>query len=276
MAVEKIKRKKAIIISVYAVLFTLLIFRVYSWLSPEATCFDGVKNQNEQEVDCGGICPKACEKIEVQALSVSRSGAVSSGIAGKYDFYAEVTNPNAIFGSKKFDYLIDFKDSSGQVIASRKGSSFILPGERKYVVENNIDSAHAAASFNFEISNPEWAEFNDYYEKPNIQIVNKNYNKISGGAGFSEAVGLLKNESTFDFEIIKIQVILKDNDGNIVALNSTQMKTVKSGEERDFKVFWPNSFSGTVGNMETQAEVNVFDSDTFLKRFYKTEKFQEY
>lgn len=270
---EKLQRKKNIIISIYALILILIIASVYFHFKPKVSCSDGIKNQNEEDMDCGGSCPEKCEKIEAQKLIVEKTGAVPAGISGQYDFYAIITNPNAVFGCQKFDYSIKFKDGSGNVIASRNGSSFILPGERKYIVENNIGSS-SAESFDFEILTSEWLEFFDY-EKPDIQIINKNYTETSGGAGFSEATGLLKNESSFDFDLIRIQIILKNESGEVLALNSTQMKTIKSGERRDFKTLWPSSFPGVVGNMEAQAEVNVFDSETFLKRFYKAEKFQQ-
>ncbi|MDD5702478.1 MAG: hypothetical protein PHU23_10575 [Dehalococcoidales bacterium] len=254
----------------------LIVLSLYFRFRSKANCFDGVKNQNEEAVDCGGVCAKKCDIVTAQDLIVEKTGAVPSGIAGKYDFYAEIVNPNAIFGSKNFDYDLNFKDASGAVIASRSGFGFILPGERKYAVESNIDSSSVPVAFDFKITNSNWVEFNDYYEKPNLQIVNKNYSQISGGIGFSEASGLLKNQSPYDFDLIRIEVILKNSAGEILALNSTQMKTVLSGENRDFKVSWPNSFPGTVENMEVQAEINIFNSDTFLKKFYKTEKFQQY
>ncbi len=272
---DKAQRKKIIISSVYLAMLLLIIWGFYAKFRHVPTCEDRIKNQNEEGVDCGGVCQKSCG-IVAQELIVGKMGAVPSGIAGKYDFYVQITNPNATFGDKNFSYKLNFKDAGGSVIAARQGSSYILPGERKYIIESNLDAPSAPASFDLNITNSDWVEFNDYYEKPDLQIVNKNYSEVSGGVGFSEASGLLKNKSAFDFDLIKVEIILKDNDGNVLALNSTQMKTVAADEQRDFRISWPNSFPGTVGNMETQVEVNIFNSDTFLKRFYKTEKFQQY
>ncbi len=272
---DKSQRKRTIIIAIYCGIFMLIFWALYAHFRPAPSCKDGVKNQNEEGVDCGGVCQKSCG-IVAQKLIIGKMGVVPSGIAGKYDFYAELTNPNATFGNKNFYYNLDFKDANGGVIASRKGSSYVLPSEHKYVIENNIDASNVPASFDFSLISSDWVEFNDYYEKPDLQIVNKNYDEVSDSVGFSEASGLLKNNSPYDFDLIKVEIILKDSDGNVLALNSTQMSTVASGEQRDFRVSWPNSFPGTVGNMETQVEVNVFNSDTFMKRTYKTEKFQQY
>lgn len=268
MEIETAERKKYIIISVYATLLLLIILSLYFAFKPEETCTDGKQNQNERGVDCGGVCQKECDTIIAQDLKIGKIGVVFSGISGKYDFYAKVTNPNAVFGDKNFAYEINLKDEAGSVIATKKGSSFILPGEEKYVVETNIDAPSVPFSQEFKIFSSDWIRFEDYYEKPDIQIINKNYSEISDGIGFANAQGLLRNRSPFDFGSIKIQIALKDSADNVIALNSTEMKTIKAGEDRDFKISWPSSFPGTVSTMEAQAEVNIFNSEAFLKRTY--------
>ena len=275
MEIDKTQKKRIIITSIYVGLVLLIIGAIYVKFRPAPSCFDGAKNQNEEGVDCGGVCQASCGVV-AQKLTVGQLGVVPSGIAGKYDFYVQVVNPNAAFGDKGFHYNLNLKNSAGESLATRQGSSYILPGERKYIIESNIDASEKPVAFDFNITSSDWVEFNDYYEKPDVQVVNKNYSEISGGSGFAEATGLLKNKSAYDFDLIKIELILKDNAGNVLALNSTRMNTVASDEQRDFRVTWPNSFPGAVGNMEAQVEVNVFNSDNFLKKFYKTEKFQQY
>jgi len=276
---EATQRKKIIIIFIYLFIICsflgFLAFKIYVRLKPPQTCFDKIKNQNEKEVDCGGICLKKCPARAEYSLSVLNSGFVESGLVNKYDLYGEVENPNSDFGSSQFKYIFTLKDSAGNTIVSKEGRGYILPGERKYVVASNIESASVPASAQLEIKENDWLEFADY-EKPQLKIINKNYNEISSGVGFSEAVGLLRNESPFDFTAIKIGVILKDENGKIIALNSTEINDVRSGENREFRFFWPNKFFGSVRNMEVQPEVNIFDSESFAKRYIDSQKFQEY
>ena len=243
--------------------------------APKDSCSDGVRNQNEEDVDCGGVCKNVCVPVAKYDLGVASTGYVESGLTNKYDIYGEVKNPNEDFGSKDFQYSFTIKDAQGKEIAKKSGTSFILPGELKYIVENNIESSSVPAKIELSVSDPVWIEFRGY-EKPQLKIVNKTYNEISSGVGFSEAIGLLKNDSPFDWNVIKIQIVLKDSGGKIEALNSTEMRTVKSGENREFRAYWPNKFTGSVSNIEVQPEVNVFDSDAFAKRFFQTQKFQEY
>ncbi|HLN19098.1 MAG TPA: hypothetical protein VK255_02935, partial [Patescibacteria group bacterium] len=216
-----------------------------------------------------------CQKINALPLETKESGIVSGGVVGEYDFYSVVNNPNNLFGSSKLHYRVTLKDSSGAVISQREGENYILPGEKKYIIETGFKSESVPASSEFTIISIDWSQFSEY-RRPELDIVNKNYNEISSGVGFSEAKGLLKNKSPYDFASLKIDVILKDTIGKVVALNSTSMQTVKSGEERDFRAFWPTRFSGNVQNMEAQIEVNVFDSKAFMDRNYQTHKFQTY
>lgn len=272
---DKYQKKRAVIIAVYLIIFFLLCYGIYSWLKPKPSCFDGKQNQNETGVDCGGICGKTCTITAQENLIVRQVGFVESGIASKYDIYGEVSNPNGALGSNKFDYEFRVKNANGNIIAKRSGTNFILPGDKKYITETNVETVDVPANVELDINNVQWVEINDYYERPGLKVINKNYTETSSSVDFSEATGLLKNESPFDFNFVKLNIILKDMSGKIVAINSTRINTVNSGENRDFRVTWPNKFSGSVSNMEVQAEVNVFDSETFFKKYFKPAKFQQ-
>jgi hypothetical protein len=273
---EKNILKRLIIGLVYLTILFLVCWFFYSIFRTKPTCVDGIKNQNEEDVDCGGVCINKCQKIKVQELTVGETGVVESSIAGEYDFYGIVANPNNVYGSKSFTYQIKFKDEEGMLLAEKQGTSFILPGDKKYIIENNIKLDRLPAGIDFFLTNSDWVELDDLYEKPDLKIVNKSYNEINSGIGFSEAKGLLQNRSPFDFAMIKIKVILFDASGKIVALNGTEMRTVKSGEDRDYRAFWPSRFPGEVANVENQVEVNVFDSESFVKKYFKSEKFQQH
>lgn len=263
------QRKRLIIIFVFAGVILFIATVVFLWTKPQPTCFDKKQNQSEEGVDCGDGCLKKCEITLKEALNTLNVGFVDSGSANKYDLFAEISNPNNTYGSREFQYELKIKDSAGQVVASRKGASFILPGEKKYLIENNVESGTRPAGVTLELNGFQWIEFNDYYERPNLKVVNKTYSEIVSGIGFIEAAGLLKNESRYDFNEIKLEVILRDASGGIVALNSTKMNTVKSGENREFRVSWPNRFSGNVSSMEVQTEANIFGSDSLMKEYFR-------
>ncbi len=268
---EKNLKKRLIIIAIYASIIIILFWFFYSIIKPEETCSDGIKNQNEEEIDCGGICAK-CKKILVQEINIGEKGIVESSIQNKYDFYGLIINPNKIYGSNDFSYRVIFKDENGNVLSEVTGKNFILPSESKYIIENNIESEKKPSQIDFIVEKANWTEF-EYYERPELKIINKTINEVSSGIGYVEAKGLLRNESPFDFSVIKINVILRDAENKIVALNSTEMRTVRSNEEREFKAFWPSKFPGSATYVEVQPEVNIYNSDAFAKRYFKKQSF---
>ena len=274
---EKLQRnhKRLVIIAIYLVIFFLLGWLVYSWLKPVPNCFDLKQNQNEQGVDCGGICQKQCEKVyTAQDLIIKEKTFVSAGME-TYDVMARISNPNNQLGGSSFSYEFTLKDASGNVLAKKSGNSFILPVESKYIIETGLVSKISPATVEISVSAPKWEEFFGY-EKPELNIYNKRYELISSGVGYSEAKGLLRNESAFDFSTIKINVVLRDENGNPVAFNKTEMNTINAGEERDFRLLWPINFPGSVQGVEMEAEADVFKTETFTKKYIKQiEQFQK-
>jgi hypothetical protein len=263
--------KRLLIIIIYLILFSAIGLLLYLVIRPAQTCFDGKKNQKENEIDCGGPCPPCKEIPRVESLKVvERAFVIGSPGGEKYDLMAKIENPNSEYGSPKFNYQFELKNDSGNIIAQKEGSCFILPAETKYIVETNIETQSSPSSIEIKVmDNVVWDKFSGYgeHEEPQLNIYNKRYSLISSGAGYSEVYGLLRNESLFDFNAVNINIILRNAASEPVALNKTEMRTVGSREERDFRLVWPYSFPGDVQNIEMEAEADVFDSLNFIKRY---------
>lgn len=255
--------KRTTIILIYLAILASLFYAIYSIVKPAPTCFDGKKNQHEEGVDCGGPCDKCAIEIEAKDLEITETAFIYGG-PGKFDTLAKVTNANNQFGSSSFSYEFILKDSSGNVVARKAGKSFILPSETKYIIETGLDSQIEVASVGFEITNTEWQEFINN-DKPKINIYSKDYSQITSGVGYSQAYGLLRNENPFDFNLIKVKVVLRDVFNKPIAVNTTEMRTVKAGEERDFRLLWPTSFPGDVHSYEVEAEADVFNTENFIR-----------
>lgn len=266
--------KRIIIIIVYLIILSSIGIGIYFLKKPAPTCFDGKQNQNEEKIDCGGPCQPCEVKPVTQDLQIKEKAFVYGG-PGRYDVMARIYNPNNQYGSAEFSYKFILKDSAGNMLTEKEGKSFILPAETKYVLESNLETQGSPQTVEIELGETRWEEFSGY-EEPQLNIYQKQYNVASSQPIFSEATGLLRNESTFDFGTIGINVVLRDANGTPVAFNSTVMNTVTAGEERDFRLIWPLSFPGEVQSVEMKAEANVFDSQNFLKRYLPPAEFQKY
>ncbi|MBI2439571.1 MAG: hypothetical protein HYV45_03170 [Candidatus Moranbacteria bacterium] len=268
--------KQCVIAIVYITLFSALSVAVYYlFIKAPETCFDGKKNQNEEETDCGGVCTLACQKVIIGEDIEIRETAFVVGGVDRFDVLAKIYNPNDEIGAAFFTYVAELRGNDGVVLGTYKGQSFILPQETKYLVALNIETGQVPVSAVVRIENIEWAHFSGYQEKPRINIYQKRYSQISSGVGFGEAYGLLANESPYDFRAIIVKVILRDAFGKPLAFNTTEMRTVTSREERDFRLVWPTAFPGDVANVEMEVDADVYHSDNFTEQYLPGGRFQE-
>lgn len=263
--------KRAVIFVAYVLFFGVLSALLYYIFEPAPTCNDGVINQSENGVDCGGPCAPCKKKIDAQEIKIDEKHFIY-GNKNQFDVMASITNVNDAYGAVSFNYEFQLLDQAGNVLEKRTGNSFILPDENKYIIELNLYSAVNPYKLNFEIKDVVWDEFLEYAE-PKLSIYQKNYYEESEK---NIASGLLRNESYFDFNSIEITVVLRDANGKPVALGKNEMRTIKSQEERDFKLVWPYRFSGNVADADIKAEADVFDSDNFMKKYLPSRQFQNY
>jgi hypothetical protein len=271
------ENKQRLVAFVYFVIVILLSTGVYfAFIKPPETCFDNKQNQDEADVDCGGVCQAVCkENVTGADLEIKEMTFVPGGNE-QYDVLGKIYNPNDEIGAVSFAYTADLQDNSGKILASRSGTSYILPQENKYIFELGFASESSPSAVSFQIKEVKWARFSGYQEKPSINIYQKRYNQISSGAGFSEAYGLVSNESPYDFHSIIVKVILRDAEDKPLAFNTTEMRTVKSQEERDFRLVWPSAFPGVVEKIEMEVDADVYHSYNFVRQYLPGGKFQEF
>lgn len=259
--------RRILVVSGFLVFFSLIGTLVYTtFLKSDPTCFDGKQNQDETGLDCGGSCTKQCVvKVEAKDLVIKETAFVPVG-DGSYDVLAQVYNPNDVAGASSFTYTLSLRDASGQILSRQSGTSFILPQETKYLLEFHLAATTVPSQAVVEFSGIVWEHFEGYTEKPRISVVRQSYARITSGAGYGAATGLVINESPYDFRSLAVKVVLRDALGKPVALNMTTMQTMKSKEQRDFRLVWPTAFPGEVTSYEMLVDADVYHTANFIKQ----------
>ncbi len=258
------------------VFFVALFWSSWYFLTiPDPTCFDKRQNQDEDGIDCGGSCGACVVVYTPEDIVVREATFVPSGEEGVYDILGAIYNPNDELGAASFTYTFQVKGSSGEILAEAKGRNFILPQETKTLLAIGVRSSSRPQSVHIVFSDATWEKFSGYQEKPVLSIRDKRYEKVTNSPFFSEATGTLSNDSLFDFGSISVKVILRDVNGRPVAFNQTEMNTVLSKEERDFRLRFPRAFPGEVATIEVEPEADIYHSENFIKRYIGTGKFQE-
>ena len=260
--------KQLIIITVVIVFISSIVFGII-WIRKErTTCFDGIKNGQEEEVDCGGSCEKSCppKKPESKALSIKKFQIIEGG--GKCDLVAIISNPNTVLGAQHVPYTFKWGGYT------KSSQFFIYPSEERYLADINID-CQSSGEPTLEIGEPGSWEFFRGFEKPRLEIPDSKLNPLEGPYEFAEIVGNVFNKSSFDLQEIEIYAALQNNQEDIVAINKTTINAILVGEKREFRMFWTRPLMYNGGKIHFYTTSNLFNSQNFIKKYGVNEKWNK-
>lgn len=262
-------QKQLIIGSIY-ILIVVLVVGGNLYFKNRPTCNDGIKNGQEERVDCGTVaCGVACSS-PIQALEVQDVQLFKTAI-GDYDLAALVYNPNVDYGTDVTDYDLVVLDSSGKEISRQTSSFYILPGQTKYIVQTSLKNIPDGSSVQLQIKSVDWIKtttasditFNVGREATTFDSSQTTYQAV------------ITNNTNFDFDTIDVGIVVTDSSGSIIATNRTNFQTFLAKTERSIKVVWP--FVLPAGSrVKTEINTNVFNNSNFIKRNGTQEKFQQY
>lgn len=253
--------RQATIVSIFLLGLGFIYLINHLLFASPGTCTDKIQNQGEKGVDCGGPCAP-CKNLQVANIAIQEKTFVFGG-NGTYDVLAKVYNPNDAMGAQSFDYTFALKDSNGAILATKKGTNFVLPMDTKYVIDLGvtIPDGTTPAVVDFTIANPNWKNLGNL-EKPQLGVYNKKFDAMPSGVG-NQASGFLRNESNYDLNKITLVIVLRDGSGKVLGVNTTEKDVVRIKEQRDFSLNWPYKFDGTVQKMEVDAQSNILDPTDF-------------
>lgn len=271
--------KQFLIGGIYILIALLIVGGVY-FSKTRPTCVDGLKNGQEEGVDCGTLaCGKACE-APVQALLIQHAQLIRTP-ADDYDLAFEVVNPNAEFGAGNVEYSWTFYDGNSPVPHREGnggiGSFYILPGQTKYIVVTAVRFQSAMTP-------------DDVPEIKDVIIKSVTWEKVAGGQSNPLVVtreslsstaqsatyeAVVTNNSNFDFDTVDVGVVVRDAAGKLIATNTTNLQTLLSHTDRSVKMTWPFPIPADA-RVDIEAGTNVFNNANFLKTNGTQEKFQQY
>lgn len=193
-----------------------------------------------------------------------------------YDFLAEIKNPNFDFGAADVFYELNLFDSGSGLIIAKRGSMSLLPGQSRFEVVSPIITKAEISRAEFKITSVTWERLKEFIPQNLFSVKNQKYSLLPHSQGFSRFSGTLFNNSNFNFDRVDVLVVLYGLDGDILAVNKTDARTMLAKTERFFEVKWPASFKGEVSRIEISAHTDIFKNSNFLKEHGTEEKFQNF
>lgn len=216
------------------------------------TCFDGKQNQDEENVDCGGICERICVGM-AQPLSVVWVRTLP-GADGYYDVAAKIDNLNAGARLESFGYVIKIYDASDVLIYKKEGEDYADAGERFLVFEPNIYLGDDKP-YRTEIEITGSADWLSSDRKTiSLKIVDKELLHTENGSRLNALVqhqGIVGSYSDID-----IYAVISDITGKPVGISQTYIKSLIAGDDKNIFFTWPVSLKEqTAGLCENRASL---------------------
>ena len=246
---------------IFATMFIAVLaagsFAGYTVFKPQASCMDGVLNQEEEKIDCGGPCA-ACKVVRFSDVEVVVYHLFSAG--GAYDALAQVRNPNSQHGTRALAYTFHFFDESKKVIAEKKGTTYLLAGQTRYIVENNIGVKESVAFVTFTVDSlGAWEAQETLTEQGALPIFSKKYERVGASEqGFAKVTGTVENQSDYTFASVDVHIVLVDKNKKPIAVGKTELSNVRSHEGRSFVVLFPKEIPSPA-DIYAEATTNVLD-----------------
>lgn len=253
-------RKQIIIVLIFLFIIAVITAGFYFIFRPrpEATCEDGIKNQGEEKIDCGGPC-MPCEK-EREPLEVVYEKIIPTS-ENNYDVVVEVENINSNWGAKSVGYQLDIYDINNENIFSRQGNFYILPQENKYIVESKIFLEKNPEKVEFKIISTSWQKPSGFRELA-LRVRDK---KIQTGEGIQNRLsGVVNNSTNYDLGKVEVVGIVFSRDSEIIAAGKTEVNTLIRNENRYFEINWPHIINQEIGSYDMKAYTDIFSTKNLI------------
>ncbi|MFZ5559488.1 MAG: hypothetical protein ACOZAL_01710 [Patescibacteria group bacterium] len=265
-------KKQLTILIVFLLIILAVGFGIYFLINPvgKETCFDGIQNQSEEGIDCGGPCGP-CRKKPDKPLQILSQSFIPT-LENNFDLVGKIENPNTDWGVESVVYRFSLYDENNQLIGSLEGNTYLLPQEIKYIVEQRFYAINPPSRISLEIKNLKWQRFQDF-EELQLKVKDKSHQLVDGKYQLS---GDIENKSTYNLDRVEIIGLLFDEEQNIIAAGKTNINTFVMNETRYFEINWPDQISKEVFSSEIKTYTNVFLDDNFMRVHGSKEKFQEY
>lgn len=227
----------------YGTFFLAICIIVVGWIyvsyfKPQPTCFDGKQNQNEEAIDCGGLCPKICLYSGFTPLQVVGSGNIFFPDSSRIALVARVQNPNPEYATPSFSYTFTITDGQGRTVEI-PGSSFIYAGEIKHIValqprqRTDIDFRDLR-SVNLRLQEPQWVKEKDF-RRPQLRIQEQRVSQD----GSVRVDGVVTNEDTIDFRNVEVLALLFGTRGQLAGVSFTNLTSLPVNQQREFSIIHP-------------------------------------
>jgi hypothetical protein len=227
--------------------WVLVLALVYiSFFKPAPSCFDGVQNQNEEGLDCGGICRALCVQRDLVPPSALGAPQVFTPSDQLISVLLELKNPNQGTGIRQLPYSVRVQGAQGTPLEI-KGVTSLYAGEVRRLVLVRPVTTNAkpyTAALTLGTSTVQWAPA-EQFRKPDIDIVNAVTTSTAEGI---RTEGTVTSNDALPVTDVAILGLFYDTAGNLIGASQTLLPRLQGGESTRFTIAYP-----ALPNIDTNA-----------------------
>jgi hypothetical protein len=232
-------RRLIILLIIGAVVAAFLAILFISTVYKAPSCSDGVQNQGEAGVDCGGPCVNRCAAQE-QSPTVLFTKAVPNG-TGRTDAVAEVENKNSDAAARNVAYTITFYGAGQSVIGQASGTLDLPPNATVPVFIPGVASGNQQvvnAFLEINTSSLQWVSMpTDTRILPQVATP-----QLQGTVSAPRVEAVLTDASVTALTNVHAIVFVYDSAGDVIGASSTILPTIPAQGQATALFTWSAAF----------------------------------
>lgn len=213
----------------------------------EPSCSDGVQNQGESGVDCGGPCEYLCTDQQ-HAPTVLFTKAFQNG-PGRTDVVASIENVNASSAAKRVPYTITLYGTGQVFVQQMTGVIDLPPASTVPVFVPNISSGNQQTIHAFLTIDPSAVQWFHAVVGSVVAPVVTN-TTLSGTADSPRIDATISNAGTTALVNTYVDVIVSDANGEVIAASQTIVPTIPGQGVSTATFTWNSAFPSVPAKIE--------------------------
>lgn len=208
------------------------------------SCTDGILNQRELGVDCGGPCSKLCASsfVPLQVLW-ARGDMVAPGY---YNLGAYIVNKNTQ-GAAYVAYTMTVYDDKGVTLGNRKGNILVVPRRNALIFQPAFNIGQKKLGrISVTIDSITWKRALD--TGIDLEIVNTAFSQDSIQG--SRVDTLITNPTVTPVPGLTVYAIVYDAEGTTLGFSETRLDKVQARSSERVSFTWPYAPKTAVATIE--------------------------
>lgn len=233
------RRRFIILLLVGSVIAAFLAVIFISIFTKTPSCTDGIQNQNESGIDCGGSCSYLC--TEEQRPPTVLFTKIISNEEGRTDVVASVENINTQSAAKNVSFTVTLYGANQLFLQELSGTMDLPPSSTVPVFMPGITTGKQKilrAFLSIASSSPKWISMTN---NPNLKPIV--LNTLLGSATSTPRIdAILGNSSVAPLLDIPVVIFVHDAQGEIIAASKTVVPTIPAQGQATATFTWNKGF----------------------------------